>query len=136
LTLQSNQKTLLVRADFVLARRQDPDRRAYKRWRNILFDALPRLLGCERRCRRAEKVRLRSVGGEMRFSGWLRIAVQRRPGRKRIRKFKERLRARLESSLLLIDGQVVKVGVRRCWVPPARPAAPEVAAPLVTTCSA
>jgi len=114
--LSSNHKNLLVRADFVLGRRQDADRRVFKRWRNILVDALPRLLGCEHRCSRAEKVRLRSIEGEMRFSGWLRIPIQRRPGRKRVRKFKERLRSRLEASLRPIDGQVVKVGVRRCWV--------------------
>lgn len=129
--MSSNSKNLLVRADFVLGKTRGGDRRVFKRWRNILMDALPRLLGCERRCSRAEKVRLRSVEGEMRFSGWLRIAVQRRPGRKRIRKFKERLRARLESSLLPIDGQVVKVGVRRSRVKAAHSAVADVPAPLV-----
>jgi hypothetical protein len=112
--VNSKRKSLLVRADFVLGQHQAGDRRTYKRWRGILVDALPRLLGCERRCPRAEKVRLRSVEGGARFSGWLRIPVERRPGRKRLRKFKERLLGRLETNLLPIDGRVVKVGVRRC----------------------
>ena len=116
--MEPRRKSLLVRADFVLGKRQGGDERTYKRWRRILRDALPRLLGCERRCPKAERVRLREQAsegeGEGRFSGWLRIAIQRRPGRKRLRKFEERLRRRLEANLLPIDGQVVKVGVRRC----------------------
>jgi hypothetical protein len=103
-----------VRADFVLGHSPLGDRRTYKRWRGILRDVLPRLLGCERRCTRAEKVRLRSVADHPLFSAWLRIPIERRPGKKRMRKLRERLRNRLERSLLLIDGRVVKVGVRRC----------------------
>jgi hypothetical protein len=114
LTLNT-EKSLLVRADFVLGKGQAGDGRAYKRWRRILVDALPQLLGCERRCPRAERVRLRgSEPGKARFSGWLRIPVERRPGRKRVRKIKERLRGRLEAGLLPIDGVLVKLGVRRC----------------------
>jgi hypothetical protein len=109
-----DRKTLLVRADFVLGRHQAADRPAYRRWRRILIEALPRLLGCADRCPRAERVRLHKGEGEGRFSGWLRIPVERRPGRKRVRKFKAKLRGRLEAGLLPIDGAVVKFGVRRC----------------------
>jgi hypothetical protein len=114
--MQDRRKSLLVRADFVLGKGQALDRRTYKRWRRILRDALPGLLGCERRCPKAEKVRLRGVHaqGEAIFSGWVRIPILRRPGRKRLRMLKERLRRRLEANLLLIAGQVVKLGVRRC----------------------
>ncbi len=114
--METRRKSLLVRADFVLGKHQGGDERTFRRWRGILRDALPRLLGCERRCRRAERVRLRGVDGEgeARFSGWVRIPIQRRPGRKRVRKFKDRLRRRLEANLLPIDGQVVKLGVGRC----------------------
>jgi hypothetical protein len=132
--VEVTRKSLLVRADFVLGAHKAGDRRAYKRWRAILRKALPRLLGCERRCPESEKVRLRCVEGEPRFTGWLRIAIQRRPGKKRIRKFKERLRRRLEASLLPIGGAVIKVGVRRCrredvaMISPAVPVAVELPA--------
>jgi hypothetical protein len=107
---------LLVRADIVLGKGRASDRRTYRRWRRILHDALPSLLGCERICPKAEKVRLRGVlgQGEASFSGWVRLTVQRRPGRKRVRKLLQRLRRRLEENLLLVGGQVVKFGVRRC----------------------
>jgi hypothetical protein len=111
--VNGKRKSLLVRADFVLGK-QLGDRRTYKRWRGILVDALPRLLGCEHRCPRAERVRLRCVESGARFSGWVRIPIERRPGRKRLRKIKERLLVRLQTSLLPIDGSVVKLGVRRC----------------------
>ncbi len=106
-------KSLLVRADFVLGHSTGSSGRAYKSWRHILRDALPRLLGCANRCRRA-RVRLRGREDQVRYTGWVRIPVERRPGRKRVRKLKERLRARLESGLLPIDGSVLKLGVRRC----------------------
>jgi hypothetical protein len=112
--VQENRKSLLVRADFILGHSQPGDRRTYKRWRGILRDVLPRLFGCERRCARAEKVRLRSVNDHPLFSAWLRIPIERRPGKNRIRKLRERLRSRLERSLLLIDGQVVKISIRCC----------------------
>jgi hypothetical protein len=132
LKVSATRKSLLVRADFVLGRRQAGDVRVYKRWRRILLDALPRLLGCERRCRRAERVRLRAGAEEGRFSAWLRIAIERRPSRKRARKLAERLRGRLEASLRPIDGHVVKIGVRRCRAGVARlPAAADVQVPAV-----
>jgi hypothetical protein len=118
---------LLVRADFVLKSDTITDRRVYKRWRRIFIDALPRLLGCEHRCPQAERVRLHIPGEEGRFTAWLRIPIQRRPSRRRIRKFKARLRARLEAGLLP-PGRVLKVGVRRC-----RPRAVEVAPPAPVT---
>ena len=62
--MQTTSKSLLVRADFVLSKRQGGDGQAYKRWRRILKEALPRLLGCQRRCSTAEKVRLRFIEGE------------------------------------------------------------------------
>jgi hypothetical protein len=112
--LYSERKSLLVRADFALGKHPGGDARVYKNWRRILRDALPQLMGCVGRCLRAEKVRLRSATGEARFTGWVRIPVERHPGRKRVRKLKERLRGRLESGLLPIDGVVLKLGIRRC----------------------
>jgi hypothetical protein len=106
-------KCLLVRADFVLGKSQGGGRPAYHRWRRVLIDALPRLLGCTERCARAERVLLHKGEGEGRYVGWLRIPVERRPGRRRLRKMKAKLRARLEDSLRPLDGEVVKLGVRR-----------------------
>ncbi len=48
------------------------------------------------------------------FSAWVRIPIERRPGKKRLRKLRERLRGRLEKNLLLVEGRIVKFGVRRC----------------------
>jgi hypothetical protein len=115
-------KSLLVRADFILDRSRGGDRLTFKRWRRVLADALPRLLGCADRCPRAV-VRLHRGEVEGRFSGWLRIPVERRPGRKRLRKIRAKLHDRLESALLPVGGEVVKVGVRRCRAR-AVPAAP------------
>jgi hypothetical protein len=115
----TTRKSLLVRADFVLG--GGGDRLMYKRWRGILADALPRLMGCADRCPEAEHVRLQS-GDEGRFSGWLRIPIERRPSRRRMRKYKAHLRRRLEAGLTPIGGRVVKVGVRRCRGKSAPPA--------------
>jgi hypothetical protein len=117
---------LLVRADFVLGNRRGGGRLACKRWRRVLADALPRLLGCADRCPGA-RVRLHEGEGEARFSGWLRIPIERRPSRRRLRKLKAKLHARLEAGLLPIDGQVIKLGVRRCRT---RPAAEAPVAPF------
>jgi hypothetical protein len=108
-------KHLLVRADFVLGRRQGGDRLVYRRWRRILVEALPRLLGCSDRCPRAERVRLHKGEGESegRYVAWVRIPIERRPGRNRLRKLKAKLRGRLEESLRPLDGEVIKFGVRR-----------------------
>lgn len=113
--MNETNKCLLVRADFVLGRSHGGDRPTYHRWRRVLIDALPRLLGCADRCARAERVRLHKGESEAegRFVAWLRIAVERRPGRKRLRKMKATLRARLEDSLRPLDGVVMKLGVRR-----------------------
>jgi hypothetical protein len=115
-------KSLLVRADFVLGNRRGGARLACKRWRRVLADALPQLLGCADR-RPDVRVRLHDGEGEARFSGWLRIPIERRPSRRRLRKMKAKLQARLEAGLLPIDGQVIKLGVRRVKHRPA-PAAP------------
>jgi hypothetical protein len=104
-------KSLLVRADFVLGK--GGDGLVYHRWRRILAEALPRLLGCERRSPRAERIRLHEPEGDGRFTGWVRIPIERRPSRRRLRKFRDKLRRRLESSLQPLDGRVLKVGVRR-----------------------
>jgi hypothetical protein len=114
--MRASQKSLLVRADFVLHNRLGGDRVVCKRWRRVLADALPRLLGCARRCPQAE-VCLHEGQGEARFSLWLRIPIERRPSRTRLRKFKAKMRKRLEAGLLPIDGHVVKLGVRRCRAP-------------------
>ena len=108
-------KSLLVRADFVLGNRRGGDRPQCRRWRRILAGALPALLGCARRCPKAI-IQLHEGDGEAKFSGWLRIPIERRPSRRRVRTFGAKLRERLEAGLLPIDGQVIKVGVRRCKV--------------------
>lgn len=106
------EKALLVRADFVLANRAGGGRLSCKRWRRALAQALPRLMGCARRCPEAV-VRLHDGEGEASYTAWLRIPVARRPGRRRLRAFKAKLRARLEAALLPIEGRVLKLGVRR-----------------------
>jgi hypothetical protein len=123
LTLNESNKCLLVRADFVLGNSLGGDRPTYHRWRRVLIDALPRLLGCADRCARAERVRLHKGEGQGRFVAWVRIPVERRPGRKRLRKMKANLRRRLEDSLRPLDGSVVKLGVRRQRRRPSAPVA-------------
>jgi hypothetical protein len=110
--MHPDHKSLLVRADFVLRNRSGADRLACKRWRRLLGDVLPKLMGYGQRCPKAV-VRLHEGDGEANYTGWLRISIKRRPGRKRLRRFKSKLRGRLEAGLLLIDGQVLKLGVRR-----------------------
>jgi hypothetical protein len=120
---------MLVRADFVLGRERGGDRLAYRRWRRVLIDALPRLLGCAHRCSRAERVRLHKGDGEGSFSAWLRIPMERRPSRRRLRKFKGKLRARLEAVLQPLGGQVLKLGVRRLRPRQVVPAVQEAVVP-------
>jgi hypothetical protein len=122
--LSANRKSLLVRADFVLGRGRGGDRLVYRRWRRVLTDALPRLLGCADRTPHAERVCLHKVEGEGRFTGWVRLPVERHPKRRRLRKFRNALRERLGAGLLPIDGQVVKVGVRRCRARLVKPVLP------------
>lgn len=110
-----SRQSLLVRVDFVLSNKLGGDRVVCKRWRRVLADALPRLLGCARCCARAV-VCLHLGEGEAKYSGWLRIPIKRHPSRTRLRRFKVKLRRRLEAGLLPVDGRVVKVGVRRCRV--------------------
>lgn len=128
--MHTEKKSLLVRADFVLGNRLGGDRVACKRWRRVLAEALPSLLGCARRCPRAQ-VCLHKGEGEARFSGWLRIPIERRPGRRRLRKFRAKLHRRLEAGLAPVDGRVVKVGVRRCHARAAEPVALPLPAPYV-----
>jgi len=112
--VDTTRKSLLVRADFALGGQRPGDRAAYTKWRRILTEALPRLMGCADRSPKAERVRLHEGEGEGQFSGWVRIPIERRPSRRRLRKLKARLRSRLEASLTPIDGRILKVGVRRC----------------------
>jgi len=70
-------------------------------------------MGCADRCSRA-RVRLHRGGTVVWYSGWLRLPMERRPSRKRLGTIKAKLRSRLEAGLQLVDGQVLKVGVRRC----------------------
>jgi hypothetical protein len=118
-----------VRADFVLGEGRTGDRLTFKRWRRVLADALPRLLGCAKRAPVAEHVRLRDSEAGGRFTGWVRIPVERRPGRQQVRAFKVRLRNRLEAGLSPVGGRVLKVGVRRCRA--AAPIVPVEALPPV-----
>jgi hypothetical protein len=58
---------------------------------------------------------------EGRFTGWVRLPVQRRPGRRRVRKLRAEVRSRLDSALRPIDGRVLAVGIRRCRAVPPTP---------------
>ena len=66
---------------------------------------------------RRTRVRLHEGEEEGRFSMWLRLPISRRPGRKRLAKIKAKLFDRLESVLLPVGGDVIKLGVRRCQQP-------------------
>jgi hypothetical protein len=116
--MNTERKSLLVRADFVIGRGQPGarpgERLVYRRWRRVLVDALPRLLGCARRGARVEHVRLHDGTDEGHFSAWLRIPTRRRPNRRRARRLGARLRDRLVAALAPVGGEVLKVGVRRC----------------------
>ena len=112
--MDTPRKSLLIRADFVLGEGRGGERVAYRRWRRILTEALPRLMGCADRAPRAERIRLHDGDSPASFSGWVRLPMQRRPSRKRMRKFRAKLRSRLEAGLQAIDGRVLTVGVRRC----------------------
>jgi hypothetical protein len=106
---------LLVRADFAIGGGQQGDRLVYHRWRRVLIDALPKLLGCAKRSPRAEQVRLHkgSEQGPGRYSAWLRIPIQRRASSRLIRLIRAKLRDRLEAALRPIQGEVIKFSVRR-----------------------
>jgi hypothetical protein len=119
---------LLLRADFVLGEQGNPV--MFKRWRRVLTDALPRLLGCANRAPTA-RVRLRGSG---RFSAWVRIPVQRRPGARRVRALTARLRQRLEAALLPVGGRVLKLAIRRYRVPPVIAPLPAWTGPCAVVC--
>jgi hypothetical protein len=108
--MDTARKHLLVRADFTLDRSRGGDRLTFKRWRRVLADALPRLMGLAD-CRAV--LRLHHGEEEGRYSLWLRLPVERRPGRKRLGKIRAKLWERLESALLPVGGELAKLGVRR-----------------------
>ncbi len=110
----TERKSLLVRLDFILGKGQTAPRVIYCRWRRVLIEALPKLLGCSQRCPRAEHVCLHHGEGEGHFSAWLRIPVQRRANRKLLRKLKSKWLTRLDEGIKPMNGEVVKVGIRRC----------------------
>ena len=112
--MDTPRNSLLIRADFVLGERDGGERIAYKRWRRILSEALPHLMGCARHAPKAERVRLHDGEAPAIFSGWVRVPTQRRPGLERVRKFRAKVRSRLEAALRPIDGRVLSLGVRRC----------------------
>ena len=121
--MDTARKSLLVRADFTLDRSQGGDRLTFKRWRRVLAEALPRLLGVADRCPRAV-VSLHDGEEQGRYSAWLRLPVERSPGRELVRRIKENLRGRLQAVLLPVGGELIKFGVRRLQPKPApRPAA-------------
>jgi hypothetical protein len=112
--MDSKQRSLLVRADFVLGEQTNAERAVYRRWRRVFVNALPKLMGCADRCESAERISLHSEEQFGSFTGWVRIPILRRPDRKQLRKLKRRLRDRLETSLAPIHARVIKLGVRRC----------------------
>lgn len=106
-------KSLLVRADFILDRSRGGSALVFKRWRRVLAESLPRLMGLGNRCSRA-RVRLHRGEEQGRFSAWLRIPVRRHPGRNGFRKIRQKLHEKLEAVLLAVGGEVIRFGVRRC----------------------
>lgn len=137
--MNSGTKYLLVRADFALGKGSAADKAVYRRWRRILRDALPQLLGYGQRCPQAEYVCLHKGPEAGRYSAWLRLPIQRRPSRRRARKLKTKLRGRLELGLQPLGGTVLKLGLRRCRTrPQPLPLFPDLppteeAAPLATS---
>lgn len=99
-----NTHWLLVRADFALT--GGGERVMLKRWRRVLSATLADLLGHEGKVR----VRLHDTGS---FTAWLKIAVDRRPTRKRVRAREGRLRAKLAAALLPVRGLVFDLTIRR-----------------------
>jgi hypothetical protein len=109
-------KSLLLRVDFILGHGQPADRLIFHRWRRILVDALPRLLGCARRCPQAEHVCLhenQNGQGQGHYTAWLRIPTQRRPSRALVRRVEAQLHKKLAAGLEPLSGQVVKLAIRR-----------------------
>ncbi len=53
---------------------------------------------------------------EGRFTGWLRLPVERLPNRKRLQKLKAKLCDRFETALLAVGGDVIKFSIRRSRV--------------------
>lgn len=111
--MNTERKSLLVRADFVLGKDRPADRLFYRRWRKILTAALPTLLGYSRLCPTAEHVCLHDGEQEGHFTAWLRLPVRRRPSRRWVRQLAEKLYRRLGEGLRPIHGEVLKVGIRR-----------------------
>jgi hypothetical protein len=112
--MNTSRRYLLVRADFVIGQHSHPDSAVCRRWRRVFMQALPRLMGCADRAPAAERVSLHEGEVAGSFTGWVRIPMMRRPDRKKLGKFKRKLRERLEASLTPMDGCVLKLGVRRC----------------------
>jgi hypothetical protein len=125
--VHADQKSLLVRADFMIGISQNVDRIIYHRWRRIMIDALPRLLGCSRICPKAERVCLHKGQTVGRYSAWLRIPVQRQRQRSFVQRLETRLTERLESGLKPVQGEVISVRARRCMLPEALPLFKDVA---------
>jgi hypothetical protein len=130
-------KSLLVRADFVLGGHEAADPLVFRRWRRILFQALPRLLGCADRCPEAEDVCLHKGSPAGRYTAWLRIPTRRRPNRRFVARLGRKLWSRLDDGLRPLGGRVLKLGVRRYRAPilpflaPAETAPGETAPPEI-----
>ena len=113
--MNTTQKFLLVRAEFVLDRSRGGDRLMFKRWRRALAEVFPRLLGYANRCDRTA-VRLHYGEEEGRFTGWLRLPVERLPNRRHLHDLKAKLCDRFETALLAVGGDVIKFSIRRSRV--------------------
>jgi hypothetical protein len=110
--MDTMRKFLLVRADFVLDRSRGGSRLLFKQWRRALAGFFPKMLGCATRADRSV-VRLHHGEEQGRFTGWLRLPVERLPGPQGLRGIKAKMRDRLEAALLAVGGDVLNFGVRR-----------------------
>ncbi len=88
----NTQMSMLIRADFVIGEHNHPSAAVCRRWRRVFMLALPRLLGCADRCGTAERISLHSGEVAGSFTGWVRIPIQRRLGRKQLTRLKRKLR--------------------------------------------
>jgi hypothetical protein len=99
-------KSLLVRADFILDRSRGGSALVFKRWRRVLAEALPRLMGLGNRCSRAV-VRLHRGEEQGGFPPGFASPVPT-PGADGFRRSDRNSTTNWRSVLLAIGGEVIR----------------------------